>query len=802
MAKTKTTKKTEGKQKAKRIILLDVHAILHRAYHALPDFATSSGQPTGALYGVCTMLIKIISDLKPDYIIACYDLPEKTYRHEAYADYKAGRGKSDDELISQIIKSNEIFDAFSIPIYSASGFEADDILGTIVKETEKDKDLEIIIASGDMDTLQLVDKKKVQVFTLKKGINDTILYDEQAVLDRYGFGPDLIPDYKGLRGDPSDNIIGIKGIGEKTATILLTKFGSLEDVYKVLKKDKQKILDAGLTPRIVGLLEDGQEDAEFSKMLATIRLDAPIKWKLPEKEFKADISLEKAEALFSEYEFRNLGDRLRSVLGFGETVGMFKKEEEVGTLEADIDPLELDQAKIALWLLNSDKTDPDLKDIYTFTKSKDFKNSFTILKNEVKKRGFQFLFDSVELPLIDILKRMRERGVLVDKKVFKNLSKKYHTELDKFEKKIYKIAGREFNIKSPKQLGEIIYDELGLKPARIKKTAGGQKSTAEKELLKMKDQSPIIDLILSFRELQKLLSTYIDNIPEMLDKESRLHARFVQTGTTTGRMSSQDPNLQNIPIRTELGRPIREAFVASKGMSLVALDYSQIELRIAAFLSEDKKMMKAFKDGEDIHTTVAAEVFGVKPTDVDKEMRRKSKVINFGVLYGMGVNALKANLGEGTDRKEAQLFYNTYFEKFSGLAKYMNDVKAEAERKGYTETIYGRRRYFEGLKSKLPFIRAAAERMAINAPIQGAEADLVKLAMIEIEKEIEKSFKGKAFGLMQIHDEMIYEVSDSEVKKFTKKAKEIMEGILTEKQTKGVPIIANISIGSDWGHLE
>lgn len=800
MAKEKKTSKKKSSKK--RIVLLDVHAILHRAYHALPDFATSSGQPTGALYGVCTMLIKIISDLKPDYIIACYDLPEKTYRHEVYEDYKAGRGKVDDELVSQIKKSNEIFEAFNIPMYSVPGFEADDILGTIAKETENQKDLEIIIASGDMDTLQLVDKKRVQVFTLRKGIKDTVMYDEQAVFDRYGFGPELIPDYKGLRGDPSDNIVGIKGIGEKTATILLTKFGSLENIYKALKKDKQKIIDAGLTPRIAGLLEEGQEDAEFSKMLATIRLDAPIKWELPKKEFKEDISLDKTEVLFSELEFRTLGERLKSVLGFGQTAGMFSKEKKEKTPESEIDLLELEQAKIALWLLQSDKTDPDLKEIYTFTKTHEFKNAFTILKNEVKKRGLQYVYESIELPLIPILEKMNKRGVLVNKKVFTSLSKKYHKELDKLEKEIFKLAGCEFNIKSPKQLGEIIYDEMGLSPKRVKKTAGGQKSTAEKELLKMKDQSPIIQNILDYRELQKLLSTYIDNIPVMLDKESRLHARFVQTGTTTGRMSSQDPNLQNIPIRTELGRNIRDGFVASEGMKLVALDYSQIELRIAAFLSEDPKLMRAFKDGEDIHTAVASEVFEVQPKDVDKEMRRKAKIINFGVLYGMGVNALRANLGEHTERKEAQLFYNAYFEKFEGLTAYMNSVKAEAERKGYTETIFGRRRYFEGLKSKLPFIRASAERMAINAPIQGAEADLVKLAMIEIEKAIQKEFKGKVYALMQIHDEMIYEVKNSEVKKFTAKAKEIMESILTEEQTKGVPILADAQTGPDWGHLK
>ncbi len=693
-----------------------------------------------------------------------------------------------------------MFEALGIPVYSVAGFEADDILGTIVEKTKKQKDIEIVIASGDMDTLQLVDGDKVTVFTLKKGINDTILYNEQAVLDRFGFGPDRIADYKGLRGDPSDNIIGIKGIGEKTATDLMLSFGGIEDIYKALEKDPQKLIDAGIKQRIVQLLSDNKEEAEFSKMLATIRRDAPIDWVLPEKTFTENLSIEKVSEMFAALEFRKLTDRLRTALGQeAETVERIAPDE---TKREDIPDEEFVRACIGLWVLDSNLTDPSLEDIYAFTKTRDFANAYTIIQNEIQKRNLSFVFEQIELPLLPIITDMENYGVKIDTETLGALSATYHEKLDAIQAQIYGYAGQEFNINSPKQLGEIIYDTLGLKPTRVKKTAGGQRSTAEGELLKMKDSHPIIELIMQHRELQKLLSTYIDTIPTLLDDTSRLHTHFVQTGTTTGRMSSQNPNLQNIPIKTELGRNIRDSFVANTGCSLVALDYSQIELRIAAILSDDPKLIGAFQRGEDIHSIVASEVFNVPIEQVEKEMRRKAKVINFGILYGMGVNALRQNLGEDTTRAEAQAFYDTYFEKFSGLTSYINETKANAARMGYTETLFGRRRYFEGLKSKLSFIRASAERMAINAPIQGTQADVIKLAMIEIDKTIKKSFASSAHLILQIHDEVIYEVNNDAIADFVQSAKESMEHILTPEQTKGVPIIANASAGTNWGNMK
>lgn len=780
----------------KRLVLLDAHAIIHRAYHALPEFSSSKGEPTGALYGLSAMLLKIIQDLKPDYLIACYDLPEPTYRHKIYEDYKAGRAKADEELVQQLIRSRDIFHAFGIPIYEKAGFEADDILGTIVEKTKGDKDIDVVIASGDMDTLQLVKGKKVRVYTLRKGIKDTIIYDEKAVEERFGFKPKLLPDFKGLRGDPSDNIIGIVGIGEKTATTLIKEFGSIEDIYKKLKKDETTFEKVGIKPRIINLLKENEEEALFSKMLGQIHLNVPIDFKLPEKTWRGNLSIEKILELFSELSFRTLSNRVQDLFGKKDENDE-KKEEE----NEYVDQKEVEKVSIALWLINSDITNPDLSDILQFVGTTSFEKAKIAILSELKKQKLEKLYKNVELPLIPIINKMSERGISIDITYLKKLSYDYHKELSVLKKKIWKYGGGEFNINSPKQLGEVLFDKLKLTAKNHKKTGTGQKSTRESELEKMRDLHPIIGNILSYRELQKLLSTYIDNIPDMVDSDGRLHAQFLQTGTTTGRMSSQSPNLQNIPIRTELGKNIRGAFVAEEGFELLALDYSQIELRIAAFLSGDKKLIDIFKHGGDIHASVASEVFGVEPGEVDKEMRRHAKIINFGIIYGMGVNALRRSLG--TTRAEAQQFYNEYFKKFSGLAKYLEDVKAEASRKGYTETYYGRRRYFEGLKSRLPFIRAAAERMAINAPIQGTEADIVKIAMILIDEYISKNNLGNdVYLLLQVHDELVYEVKKEKIKEMASKFVEIMEKVLDKKETKEVPITANASVGKDWGALK
>jgi DNA polymerase-1 len=786
-------KKTTDK---KRLVILDSHAIIHRAYHALPEFTGPDGAPTGALYGLASMLLRIFGDLKPDYIAAAYDLAGPTVRHEAYAEYKGTRSKTDDALIAQLTTSRDVFAAFSVPILERKGFEADDIIGTLVKMFEKNKELEIVIASGDMDTMQLIDGKKVQVYTLKKGLNDTILYDEQAVIERYGFAPELIPDYKGLRGDPSDNIKGVPGIGEKTATDLITKFGSVENLYKTLKKSEQPLLDAGIKPRIVTLLKEHEEDAMFSKHIAVIRQDAPIAYQLPKTGWLEEVQLANVAKLFDELGFRSLRGRAQSLIG-GE---LDDEEEEGGRTEEEIAPERIEEAKVMLWLVCSDFTNPTLEDVLGYTGKQTFEEAYGDLEKTIQETGrLAEVYQEIEQPLIPIIARMKEYGVLIDRKALQKLAKEYRGDLETIEKRIYKAAGHEFNIASPKQLGDVLYDEMGLgEGMKTKKTATGQRSTKESELEKLKDVHPIIEDILEYRGLAKLLGTYIDTIPTLLDDADRLHAQFLQYGAVTGRMASEKPGLQNIPIRTERGRAIRHAFIAPKGSVILALDYSQVELRIAAILSGDEKLIDIFKSGRDVHREVAAAVFGVAPGEVDAEMRRRAKIINFGILYGMGVNALKTQLG--TSQAEAHQFYDDYFATFDTLAKYLESTKGFARKNGFTETLFGRRRQFPEMKSPLPYVRAQAERMAINAPIQGTQADIIKLAMVRIDELLAKNgWQDDAHLLLQVHDELVFEIAEAKLSELAKEIKGIMESVMPASETKGVPILAEMKSGASWG---
>lgn len=807
-APAKTAAKPAKSKKKKRLVLLDSHAIIHRAYHALPDFQSPAGQPTGALYGLSSMLLRIIQDLKPDYIAAAYDLPKPTMRHEAYEGYKATRMKLDDALAQQLTTSRDVFKAFSIPIYEKEGFEADDILGTIVECTKNDDGLEIVIASGDMDTLQLVEKSRVKVYTLKKGLNDTIMYDAKAVEERYGFGPALVPDYKGLRGDPSDNIIGIPGIGEKTATTLIQEFGTIENMYKVLKKSPEKFAEKGIKPRIVGLLQEHEEDAIFSKMLATIRTDAPIAFKLPEAVLHNTGTLPAILALFDELGFRTLRGRARSVFGADGAAGPEVDVQDIA-VEGETENVPQDrfeEAQVMVWLLASDLTNPSLDDILAYTKAQTFSAAYAELEKRIATTGrLDEVYEKIEKPLIPVLRGMERHGVCVDGEVLESLKTKYRKELEEIQARIFAAAGHEFNVSSPKQLGDVLFDEMGLKVPGAKgggkKTSTGQRSTKESELEKLREVHPIINDILEYRQVQKLLGTYVESIPPLLDADGRLHAQFLQSGTVTGRMASANPNLQNIPIRSERGRAIRDAFKAPEGFTLLGLDYSQIELRLAAILSGDEKLIDIFKSGRDVHQEVAAAVFNVPAADVDREMRRRAKIINFGILYGMGVNALKAQLGTSTS--EAHQFYEDYFRTFSTLAEYLERTKGVARRQGFTETLFGRRREFTGMKSPLPYVRAQAERMAINAPIQGTQADIIKLAMVEITRMLEREgCTEDAHLILQVHDELVFEVRSGKLAQLAAEIQKIMEGVLPEEETKGVPILASAKTGRHWGEME
>lgn len=807
----------------KRIVLLDTHAIIHRAYHALPDFRSSDGTPTGALYGLCNMVASIIRELKPDYIFACYDLPGKTFRHEAYENYKGTRKKGDDDLITQLISSREVIESLGIPIYDAPGYEADDVIGTIAKKLGNNKAYDIVIASGDMDTLQLIEDDHIRVFTLKKGITDTVLLNEKDVVERFGFLPVYIQDYKALRGDASDNIPGVPGVGEKTATTLIQKFKTIENLYKVLKNNEAEIKSSGVTDRIINILKENEDGAIFSKMLASIRIDAPINIQIPEKTWKDGFDLSRAEVVFKKYEFRtmmsrfdpnyvkptissnnlNPKDKSKNKNTGGDEVKSVKKK--AGLFSGEVDPIKLEEAKLMVWILNSERTNPDLDTILTDAGADDFDSAYNNLLERIKKEPKLFwIYENMDHPLIDVVARMKERGMKMDRKYLESLSSKIHKELSDLEKEIIKQAGVEFNLNSPKQLSQILFETIGLPTKGLKKRKDGLYSTDVDTLNKFTDAHPIINKMLEYRELEKLRSTYIDAWLEIMDSEDELHPTFILTGAATGRFSSQNPSVQNIPIRGEHGKELRRAFVSRPGFSLVAFDYSQIELRIVALLSQDPNLLAVFNDGRDIHAEVASRVYGVPATDVTKDMRRHAKVINFGVLYGMGSTALAKEMG--ISRTEAKNFIDKYFSQFPRVAQYIESVLQSARKTGYTETLFGRRRYIAGIKSNIPFVRSIAERMAGNAPIQGtATSDIIRNAMVNIDTMFKNnSYQGKAFMLLQIHDELVFEVQDSVLEAVCQDIKKIMEKPIDKmfiKNLESVPIVVEMHIGKNWGDM-
>lgn len=793
-------------KKQKTLLLLDSHAIIHRAYHAVPDFRNSQGVPTGALFGIINMLFGILEKYKPDAVIACYDLPHPTYRHEIYEAYKGHRKKSDDDLITQIKSSREIFQDLCIPMYDKAGFEADDILGTIVHKVtsdghNQDEEYKIIIASGDMDTMQLIKGDQVLVYTLKKGLNDTIIYNEEAVIAKYGMKPIQLIDYKGLRGDASDNIIGVPGVGEKTATLIIQEFGSIENMYEYLKANPFSKTDpcfkaAGITERFYGLLLKHEDDAIFSKALATIRLDAPIDFDLVQKvPWYECADVPAFNRLIEKYELKSIRGKLERVIEIQKGNKPLKVVQDSWGVE-DATPLS-EEEKIKALLLRSHITNPariDLENNFDKNKSLDV---------YLKEEGVEELYEKIEKPLIPILKKMSATGIKVDIKYLEGVSDKYKKYLENLKREIYELAGQEFNISSPKQLGEILYDKMDItkgSKVRIKKTGAGARSTKESELGKMVDLHPIISKILEHREYSKLLSTYIDVILSMAqtEKDHRIHPEFIQIGAVTGRMASTNPSMQNIPIKTDLGRAIRSCFISEKDYHFVSIDYSQIELRIATILSGDKTMGAIFQKGEDIHTAVAKQVYKLESlSEVTSEMRRHAKAINFGILYGMGVQALKRSIG--VSDSEAQEFYMAYYSTFKELADYLQQCKIDAERNGYTKTLFGRRRYFPELKSNIPFIKASGERMAINAPIQGTNADMIKLAMVQIDEYITKNkLEEDVRMLAPIHDEILFEIKKDK-ENHIQKIQDIMENVLSTWGIKSdVPIITNVKVGDRW----
>jgi len=721
----------------KKIILIDGNALLHRAFHALPPLTTKKGEMTNAVYGFASVLLRMLKEQKPDYLVSTFDLADPTFRHLEYKDYKAGREKAPQELYDQLGRIKEMLQAFGIPILEMRGFEADDILGTLVKKLNTKKDLEIIIASGDLDTLQLIGPH-VSVYTFKKGFNDLITYDESAVKARFGLPPSKMADFKGLKGDPSDNIPGVPGIGDKTASVLLQQFESLEDLYKNLDKVKNEKLRAKLL--------EFKDQAFFSKGLATIRQNVPIKFKLQDAHIDG-YNKEAVKKLFEELEFFRLIDRLSG----------------------------------------NDKDTDDKLAVEDATPARDV---FQEIEKAKQDGIFSGKIYELEKEIVPIVADMSVRGIEIDVSEIKKVSKTVDGKIKELEKLIYKEAGEEFNINSSQQLSVILFDKLKISVKSLKKTPGKVISTAAAELEKLKDAHKIIPFIMEYRELAKLKNTYLDTLPGLVDKKtSRLHTTFDQLGTVTGRMSSKNPNLQNIPAKTDIGKEIRKAFVASKGHVLIGADYSQLELRVVAVLSEDKKMLEAFRDGKDIHTATAANVFNVSEAEVGSAMRRTAKILNFGILYGMSLTSFAQTAK--IEKDKAKKFIGEYFSDFSGLAKYIEEAKINAQREGYVQTMFGRRRYIPEINSSAWNLRASGERMAINAPIQGTAADIVKMAMVEVAK-----IKGVNL-LLQIHDELIFEIDEAKANDLMLKIKQAMESAVDFP----IPLTVQVHSGKSWGDI-
>ena len=860
-----------------KLVLIDAHALIHRAFHALPPLTSPKGGPTNAVYGFTTILLKMIGSIRPEYIAAAFDLAGPTFRHEKFEQYKAHRAKAPDELYAQIPHVRSVLEALGVPVYEQQGYEADDVIGSVAERTRTNKDLQTIIATGDLDTLQLIEKNRVIVTTLRKGIGDTIVYNEGAVRERYGIGPSQMPDFKGLKGDPSDNIPGVPGIGEKTAASLIASFKSLEKLYAAL--DRSETPPAGVTPKLREKLLAHREQAFDSRDLATIVRDVDLSFSLDDARWTDHMDAEKLTRLCRDLGFHTLVKRLDTLLakaapeaprlGLTESLGpagtaiddlaglpdgdtaAVEITVRDGVLEAihvatgpgslvhlENDPLSLLEGvlnryrtivghdlkgllkyvpgdlpdtgswfdtKIAAWLISPELRGFELDRVAYDTLQESVGEEasawpplYLRLREAQTARltdlGLEELFGNLEMPLIAVLARMERNGIAVDPALLKLLSRQATKELNALQKKIHRLAGEDFNINSPQQLGTVLFERMNIR-GKVKRTSTGALSTAAEELEKLRDEHPIIELILQWRELSKLTGTYIEPFPTLIADDGRVHTTYNQTGTATGRLSSQDPNLQNIPTKTELGQRFRSAFVAEKGNELLSLDYSQLELRLVAHIADDAVMREAFERGEDIHTKTASVVFGVPSENVSPQQRRQAKVLNFGIIYGMGsVGFARA---AGISRDEARAFMDEYFSRFAGVAAYMERTKEQAARDGYVKTLMGRRRPLPEISSGMPHIAAGAERMAINHPVQGTGADIMKRAMLAVDAAIRTRYPDTRL-LLQVHDELVLEVPKGLVAEVGSTTRTLME----EAYELTVPLIVDVKYGMNWSDMK
>lgn len=829
-----------------KIILIDGNSLLHRAYHALPNLKTSRGFYTGAIFGFLRLITKLVKEHKPTHMAVAFDLKAPTFRHLRYADYKGTRKPMDPELAMQIEPLKELLVLMGVKVVSKEGYEADDILGTLSKRFGD----ETYIVTGDRDSFQLVSESTTILWT-KKGVTD-IEYITPEWLLNDGFTVDTFIDYKALRGDPSDNIPGVKGVGEKTARDLLVTYGSLDGVYAHQDEIKGKLGDTIRASYCVAML---------SRELATIECNAPIDCTLEDMVFNS---------VYSGEVKRKLGEMELSSI----SASMAFNEEETGEVNFEKTVVEIDTISGIDKALQGDKVALIIRDRIAFSVdgkteyviscgddlfaeltfdvalnkvktllsgktlicydykslSKEFEievdNFFDImiathlvresapiksidaclggdgyeigsaemfdfygkLQKSLVDMGLDNLFYQVEQPLALVLKRMEERGFSVDVKELDALKDKYGTIVADLTSKIYESVGFEFNVASPKQLGEVLFERLGLKHG--KKTKTGY-SVGEDVLQNLVGEHPVISLILEYRHYAKLLSTYVVGLQPLVNR-GRIHTEFNQCITQTGRLSSTNPNLQNIPVRREESRDVKKAFIPSKGCKLVSADYSQIELRLLAHFSEDSILVDAYNSGADVHTATASQIFGVEPIEVTSDMRRDAKAVNFGIIYGMSDFGLAEQLGISQWR--AKEFIERYFEKYPTVKAYLDGNVQKATEQGYSTTLLGRRRNLQDLSSSNYLVRTGAQRMAKNTPLQGSAADIIKLAMIAVDKRLE-GMKSKM--ILQVHDELIIDAYEDEVDE----VKAILEEEMANAVKLNVPLVAEAVVGDSWADL-
>jgi len=896
------------------LLLFDGHALVHRAFHALPPLSVSkTGEPTGAVYGFVRMLFKVVQDFKPTHWAIAFDRPAPTFRHLEFEEYKAQRPEAPDDLRRQFGRVRQIVQALNLPIFELDGYEADDLLGTISLQAAA-RGFDVILVSGDNDLLQLV-TPDIKVLLPRRTFSETTLYDTEAVRDRFGVAPEQMPDFKGLKGDPSDNVPGVSGVGEKTAAGLVQRFGSVEGIYDHIGEVTPEKLRATLVAQ--------EAVARQGKKLATIVTDAPVDFD-PAPCRIAGFDRAALVQLLRELEFFSLADKLPEVGGPGSSVAATSPTPSPAQEYVVIDSLSAlqkaaaslsreagfairvvaEKAKsgtaaivaIALWspggttcyiplrhdmwetgeqldlartlevlgplladgsiaklahngkevirhlaehgvTLNNMAFDTMIAAYLLGHKSLELKDLAPamlgmeitpaverpavgqqsldegllplavrcacdevsaigalrpVLQRELEANGLLALFNEVEMPLVPVLARMERNGVKLDVGLLRQMSQSLGKQLVELEQQVYSYAGHSFNINSPHQLGAVLFGELGLPGGRRTKTGY---STDASVLEGLKDY-PIVRLVLEYRQLAKLRSTYIDALPSLINPiTGRVHTTFNQTVTATGRLSSSEPNLQNIPIRGELGKQVRRAFVAEPPCLLLGADYSQIELRILAHLSQDAGLMAAFHKDEDIHAATASTVFGVDMAHVTPDMRRTAKVVNFGIVYGMSDYGLEQ--ATELSREEASRFIASYFDRYPGVKAYLERTKQQARERGYVQTLLGRRRYIPEISASNRQVREAAERMAINMPVQGTAADIIKIAMVDLQRQIDERSLGSKI-ILQVHDDLLLEVPPDELGQMEALTRETM----CQAVQLSVPLKVETKVGRNWGEMD